>query len=112
MAGNAMGGAAGTAGAANDGAAAAVGTAGAGGGAGAAGTGSGGAGGGGVGGMEADAGCISANAQGFAFNPACGDAGQAAACRAACTLNGDRYTGCVSDSPVASYCYPSCAACP
>jgi len=51
---------------------------------------------------------VSANGQGFAFNPEC-DGG---ACRAGCTLDGARYVGCVSDSPAASYCYASCAACP
>jgi hypothetical protein len=77
-------------------------------------TGSGGASGAaGAGGGNVDAGCLSTNANGFAWNisnPCPRDA--APACYAACTLNGAQYVGCVSGSTIGTECYRSCSDCP
>lgn len=70
-------------------------------------SGSGGAGG------TVDAGCLSTNALGFAWNvsnPCPRDGGPA--CYAACQLNGAQYVGCVSGSTIGTECYRSCSDCP
>jgi hypothetical protein len=54
--------------------------------------------------------CLSANAQGFAFNlqSACADAGADRFVYAGCTLNGQRYVGCIVDTTPARSCVASC----
>lgn len=67
----------------------------------------------GAGGGNVDAGCLSTNAAGFAWNisnPCPRDA--APACYAACTLNGAQYVGCVSGSTIGTECYRACSDCP
>jgi hypothetical protein len=77
--------------------------------------GAGGAGGqgGGAGGAGGAPACLSANAQGFAFNvdTACATDGGERYCYAGCTLNGAHYVGCIVDSTPPRTCVASCSAC-